>query len=1092
MDEGCASESAKKEATGAVPTDENETRECSPKVPMEVSRKDLFSFEARGGTPVKNECETVSVLGGADLGQRCASQQGEDRGHSPFILGLDEEPAAPPARVRVVGTFDEMIKKLEEMEAISGYLRQQIAIQNRIIKKLEQENTCLKDKVTSLEDSLFRSEGMRLFYCNQMQEKEQDLRHAQQMNLQLKSRLRSQEHRPWQRTVLRVLGDLCGASTAQSELEDESRIEGNKRPNVQAGNFKDSGFESGSGSPGRTPQASPLQVRRVASAGSSSGRSSVADANAGANNDSKNRLLNTTPMSEEERLFGQMAPIVLSSTRYMPDSQTILRDWANNCLDDLESLDGLRGGALTTRFHNFSQEVRSGVLLSRLLFYLALPRYQNKAVNKAQSLEGTRATMIVNFTEHRRRLLMQQNVQLDSPFPTYSDCFGDLLNMQPVSRMSLLMQFATELIEGYDHVGDKMAQMRLTQLYDNTISTLGLTVPTPVDKVDMQEIIDPNSLALGDRSAVITFIALLYVRFSHPFNHKAKESALIEKEAMLQLLSGGAHKRSQDGIVGLVTPSDASISPREGNEEEGRGDMFHAQKFIAELEEEEHSPWQLFLRHCQPLIGTMAHPYILRGNFWPSLSFDSPELVRILGSLGTALQRSLQKHRWHIIMSCLVPVRTYSALSRGVFTGSRASPAALQAGLERDGDWVFLSDLSCLKDVFETREKAIREAIGSGELKNNGGWDEEEWDTDGYFISEDRQGLMKAFETCGTDLLQLFLHHARLSNSCAMPALDLGNWRMLLIDVGLIMPDNPEEASLDLEQATVLFCRVMSSIGEVRGVSGSPEGTEKEPSRPPLPHFSGEMFYSEFVAALLLLLHELYPPVSTISTGERAGTKRVGWLGEALSDFTFKFVTPKTISFTGDQGSAIAKRICSNAKTHEVLVRHNKVLLAVFGHYSREVCGVSGIEKEQLLLMLRDAMITSTEISQSLILDLFKVCSVSKRTDEMHAEDRRRDNDARPRDSSAGRRRGNVSIVDPSGEKSALTSKTKEHEILLYEGFLEFICVICHFKQPNPLIPFEARLDVFLRRGLLRPLAHRNEGLASLMAYDKQRGQSDW
>ncbi|SCU70792.1 uncharacterized protein TEOVI_000236700 [Trypanosoma equiperdum] len=1001
--------------------------------------------------------------------------------------------AGTAARNQVSAIFDTMLRKLYDMEKISGHLREGIAVQNRIIQKLERENESLKEKVYSLEESLRESEEMRLHYCNIVQERELDIRELERRNTQLKSRLRCQEQRPWQRTVLRVIGDICGASTALSELVDDSRGSRQKQASRKVCTSPVPALPSSGNSVVTNASSKTTSCGdRVGSAGQRQrGQSPTGEVEEDDYRKGMSRLSSGPPGAEAERLYGKLAPIVLSSTRFMPDSQTILRDWANNCLDDLESLDDLKGGALSTRFYSFSQEARSGVLLSRLLFYLALPRYQNKTATDANNLGQHGGNEGRNFPEQRRRLLMHERVQLETPFPTYSDCFGDLLSMKSVNRMSALLHFARELLASGGQPGDAMVQKRMDHIYDLTLKAVGMTPPPPVDRVDLHEIIDPHALARGDTSATITLVALLYVRFSHPFNHKAKQSAVIERDAMMYLLSKGTYTQSTDSTKSdsPVPLSDSQADDQLPLEDEGK---HLARKFLAQLEEDERSPWQLFLKHCQPLINTMAHPYILRGNFWPSTAFDSPDLAYMLGTLGLALQRSLQEHRWHIILSCLVPVRTYSGMSRGIYTGGRSSVAALQAGLYRVGDWVFPDELPCIRAMFRDREAAIRAAVGTGVLKCVGEWTEDEWNTEGFFTTKNKGSLLKSFETCGSDLMQLFLQRAKLSHTCAMPAIDLGSWRLLLMDVGLVSPDDPETSLLDLEQVTNIFCMVMSSLVDVDTRLEEPNPADAGYSTMPLSYFSDEMFFPEFVAALVLLIHEMYPSVyrGGGGEGENESEPTITWLGDALRDFHFRQVVPHQVGETMIRPSSIMKAIRANARAHEVLVRHNKVLQVLHTTYSRDICGLVGIEKDQVVQMLRDAALTSSEISQSVITDLFKACCVSKKVDEALLEERRRENDSRPRDVPVVRRRGNVSILDPTLEGASAT-KVKEFFLLLYDGFLEFLCVLCHFNQPNPLIPFEQRLEKFLMKGVFRPLAHRSEGLAMVMSQHLPQSKHD-
>ncbi|ESS70489.1 hypothetical protein TCDM_00606 [Trypanosoma cruzi Dm28c] len=993
--------------------------------------------------------------------------------------GVREGKEASPLQNRAITTFEGMLQKLQEMEMISGYLREEIAIQNKLIQKLERENRSLKSKTRDLELSLFNSEEERLQYSNLLQEKELDIRELARRITQLKSRLRCQMHRPWQRTVMRVIGELCGASTSVSERTDDLHV--SRKMMASAARNRSNTNDSSNGVETVAAGSSELRASR------NTAQSRVAEEDSMVENDENSSISSTghsataEPGTDEERLFGKIAPLVIVSTRDMPDAQTILRDWANGCLEDLESLDDLKGGTLSARFNQFSDEVRNGVLFSRLLFYLALPRYQNKTAVAQAGTEETKnkASSQLSFTLHRQQLLMQKNVQLETPFPTYSECFGDLLNLKPSGRMSLLLQFATELMEGQEQLGDEYIKKQMTLIREAAVKATEM-VPLPsVDRVEMLEIIDPYALSRGDRSATITFIALLYVRFSHPFNHKARQSAMIEREAILYLLSGGTYSLQDQKSIAEVSKEPESKEQRSTEDEE----FSIARRFLAQLEEEDHTPWQLFLSHCKPLINTMAHPFVLRGNFWPSVAFNSPELAQMLGSLGLALNRSLEVHRWHIIVSCLVPVKTFSGLSRGTFTGSRASPVALQAGLEREGEWVFAMEMPCVQEMFEQREAVVREALQAGTLVKTGTGEDHEWKDGSEFIAMDKTRLLSSIGMCVNDLLQLFLQRGSFSGSCAMPALDLGSWRLLWIDLGLVNPDDTEKSILDLEQITRIFCSVTSIVVESRKEARTSDPSADAWGPQQLPTFTGVLYFSEFLVAVVLLAHEMFPPLGDKIKLNEGG---VVWLADALSNLIFRYIGPILMTNAAEDPVRVIRSFRANVKTEQVLIRHNKALLLIFNTYCKDICGVSGMERESLLQMLRDAMLTSTDISQNLIYELFMPFSVTRKADEGIKEERRREQDARPRDLTVQRRRGNVNILDPNSDVQSQTGKSREVSVLLYDGFLEFLCVLCHFKQPNPLIPFDQRLEIFLRRGLLRPLAQRNDALSAIVTLERR------
>ncbi|CAD2222841.1 hypothetical protein ADEAN_001039500 [Angomonas deanei] len=151
------------------------------------------------------------------------------------------------------------------------------------------------------------------------------------------------------------------------------------------------------------------------------------------------------------------------------------------------------------------------------------------------------------------------------------------------------------------------------------------------------------------------------------------------------------------------------------------------------------------------------------------------------------------------------------------------------------------------------------------------------------------------------------------------------------------------------------------------------------------------------------------------------------------------------------------------------------------------------MERDDLLHVLRDAMLTSTEISQYLLSELFLQFCVTRKVSEEQSIAARREADARPRDGKRTQR--SVSIVPPSVETTSVTqsetSRRSDVKVLLFDGFVQILCVLCNFKQPNPLVPFGKRLHTFLRRSLLRPLSSKIDQLAPLLNATKNAVKED-
>lgn len=1058
-------------------------------------------------------------------------------------------PKPPPApsrshdlQIKAGGTFEDMLLKLREMEEICNHLRSEIGVQSKMLRSVEKERDSLRQRNRQLEEEVLRVTEEKVHYCNVVQEKQFSLNDRDKRILQLKSRIRAHRNRPWQRVVLRVVGEICMTSTHISEHVDNLRIQADmKPPGVQG-----------------TAMTNPLKIGTIAS-----GSEDEMEEN------STNGL---TQQEEEERLFGKLAPIVLSSSYPLPDALIILQDWANACLDDLQELDDLKGGALSTRFTSFSEEARNGILLSRLLFYLSLPRYlQRTSIRDNEKAADGEEVFGSNFPDRRRQLLKKFNVQLDSPFPVYPECFGDLLSMRPSDRMTLLLQFATELMGGSDMLATDTLEQQRTDLYNTIKSYTELQMPPPAARIELQEIIDPHALAMGERAAVVTLIALLYTRFSHPFNHKCKQSAELEKAAILHLLSGGTHLRR-------TRPSTA---------DGGKEAMTIEEEIMHHLEDEDKSPWYLFKERCLPMFGTAAHPFLLRGNFWPSDAFDSPQLAEILGELGMALNRSAHLHRWHVVMSCLVPVMTYSGLSRGVFTGPRASSQSLRVGLEQEGEWNVPLHCRCLMRVYLKRAETLRNAVKEHCISIEEIMEEQEHEVSGIatpvnalpfelptppdasgttgglsmdvafklrnsaLVSREAKELLRAIHLTSSDLLTLFLRRSTLSAELALPTLSLGGWRLLCTDLKLLAssPEFEDDAAIGMDVASNIFYDAVMALNEVANTAPTiPSGGKQHRSRAntftsnstsfkapvvpvqdgtrtAIPKVSDDMTFAAFLIAMTLVSHELFPLIrapsaekspsrasslfvaflepsssalhrdsfleshtshpegtSPVSDALKPDTAPLLWLGNCLQHFMHNYIPRVAGDVLSDEPRSVVHRLTMGAGTQEVLARYTPAIILVFNAYSKDVYGAAGMEKDELLQLLRDAMLTSTEISQYLVFEVFQHCCVTRRFCEEEAAAKRREIDGKPRD---GRRRAprSVSIVDPSNKTgiSPANNHKKDIEVLVYEGFVQFLCVMCNFKQPNPLIAYCQRLDVFLRRSVLRPLCHRVENLAPLL-----------
>ncbi|KAG5505894.1 hypothetical protein JIQ42_06688 [Leishmania sp. Namibia] len=1159
--------------------------------------------------------------------------------------GVVEVPGSP--------LFLSMLTKLRELDQVNAYLRAELAVQARRLRKVEAANNGLRERNEQLEDATLQLLREKLEALNITQEQLMTINEKNRRLRHFRSRLRAHRHRPWQNTVLRVVGDICGVSTAAAEDADEARVRADRY-----GTHGSSGDDN-DGSEGESSNAPSQATKAAVPADAPAGGKGVTATMPVAVRSMRCRANLSGSESDEMRLFSRIAPIVLHSARQLPDAFLIISDWANSCLDDLESLDDMKDGPLAERFCSFGEEARSGVLISRLLYYLALPRY--RTTTSAAEVErgggavsgmGTPTGARLDGFDRRRQLLELHGVQLNPPFPVYTDCFGDLLSMPPGERMCHLLAFATELMAGQDVAAQQqdekgrtytingannsgqasfVAGLEVGEAGDGKRGTRVAAAPPPAlsAPLPLHTVVDPYAIVRGEKSAVITLIALLYVRFAHPFNHKSRECAKQERSALLHLWSGGQATTAE--LNGTASDDVQGAARGGGNSGEVGSALARApppgysieDDMLRQLPTEDKTAWQLFRERCLPAFGTQAHPFLLRGGFWPSVAFESPELAAMLSSLATALRRSLELHRWHVTLNCLVPVRTYGGLSRGVFTGPCASASALLLGLHQDGRESLLIERPLIRQCVEERQRAFLAALASGPLgvsaapMDDGGAKPATQQPQLADLATETESLATSITgVWQEDILSLFVQRATLSAHLALPVLDLGSWRMLCSDIGLVSMASPDMECLnahgaaalrgrelsspqmptqplapcpprllfqemDLEVVTGVFQRAVMGVSfardEVDPAVLQPARTSRDASSQMAPASAGEhskaeggrsqsppsliqqktltdiqmdMTYASFVVALVLLAHRLYPactsgtqasaeahmsssrgalgsrgehsdslergdneqlglaaslPLDDVRTGRSrpapSGRPAYCSLLEAFRLMMQNVVLPSsTARLQAADPRFTLHQLTRGVGTQAVLQNCAPALLLVYQAYSKEIWGEPGMVRKDLLRLLRDAMLTSTELSQYLIYDLFSRCSVVRQANEEVAIANRKEIDrlahAKSRVSLPRRRSGYraVRIVDASvgtDSAAAYTAQRKRANILTFEGFCDLLCVLCGFKQPNVFVPFEERLLAFLHHSLLRPLVHTVPNLAPLLSRAQPTGASN-
>ncbi|CBZ24486.1 conserved hypothetical protein [Leishmania mexicana MHOM/GT/2001/U1103] len=1151
--------------------------------------------------------------------------------------------------------FQKMLAKLHEIDQVNAYLRAELAVHSRRLRKVEAANHGLRQRNRQLEDDTLQLLRDKLDALNTAQERLMTIKEKNRQLRHVRSRLRAHRHRPWQSTVLRVVGDMCEVSTAAAESADEARVHADRHGTGCTTSDDDDGGE------GERGNASPQPAKSaVAAEATADGQEMAATGSVGSLSTENHAALPGSD-NNEERLFSRIAPIVLRSDRQLPDALVIIADWANSCLEDLECLDDMKDGPLAERFHSFSEEARSGVLISRLLYYLALPRYRT-TTSAADMERGVGASLGMSDSagarldgiNRRRQLLEQRGVQLNPPFPVYADCFSDLLAAPPVERISQLLAFATELMAGQDVAAQEQneAWRANTTNGENTNGPASVdfrvsaaeagdgkrspraaaaSLPTLSTPLPLHTVVNPHAIVRGERSSVITLVALLYVRFAHPFHHKSHQSAKRERSALLHLWSGGqATVAELNGIVNdsLRDAAGGSGCPVEITATLDRvppsGYSIEAD-MLRQLPTEDKTAWQLFRERCLPVFGTQAHPFLLRGGFWPSDAFESPELAAMLSTLAMALRRSLELHRWHVTLNCLVPVRTYGGLSNGVFTGPCASAPALLLGLRQDGKKNLSIEHPLIPQCVEQRQQAYLNALASETL---GASLISRDDEAAKLLTQQQHLADPTTETASLmdaitglwqeDLLSLFVQRATLSAHLALPVLDLGSWRLLCSDLGVISmasPDSegagahdavmlrmhesgssqmqvqsisprqprPQLQAMDMEVVTTLFQRAVMAVSLARdevdpavlqsaraareassqtapAAAGQHSQADSRRSRSSksstqhqtLPDIQMDMTYPSFLIALVLLVHHLYPafisatpagvavqPLSSptaflgswesstltnsddgrlgspaslpLDGGEVNRSHRVSnskptycSLVEAFRFMMQGIVLPSSAAHLQvTDPHFVLRQLTRGVKTQVVLRNCAPALLLVYQAYSKEVFGEPGMVRKDVLRLLRDAMLTSTELSQHRIYELFSSCSVPRHANEEVAIANRKEMDRLAHANSSpgslpvsARRPGYraVRIVDPDAATESAVAHSahrKRVHILNFEGFCNFLCVLCGFKQPNVFVPFEERLLSFLHNSLLRPLMHMVPALVPLVSRSQLAGASN-
>lgn len=1104
--------------------------------------------------------------------------------------------------------FDEVIAKLQTLEDVSGHLREYIAIQRKTIDKLETDTRNLNEKLSESRTEAKKLINENLKLNNSIQSKDLLIREQLRQVLRLKAKVRLHRHRHWRSSAMRVLSESLGVSYLHQESKDavatsagaaraasRSPSRGTPDPMSLSGALEDDG-----GDVSDSEQADPEYAAKVQG------------------------------QTEKERVFGRLAPLVLDAPSQLPDALTILKDWGNNCLDDLQALDGVGGASLSSRFSSFTTELRDGIIVSRLLFYLALPRYRPPSINKNDDLEDVNP----DFTVNRARLLRQSGVQLHSPFPTYDDCFGDLMRFPPVKRMGILLHFASELISGTHRLTpDQVDALEALQLLsdhqsereDISSETTTTTTATAQDEIGLvrrtsspqlkrrssskvllhwmdgvqknrrgstafgddaaaafpstseflPQYVDPTLLCEGSKSAAVTLLAILYVRFAHAFNHKAQETAAKEAELMRALLKDQGSPL-MGASAGFGSPGRAL-----GGSQSNKLD-----NLLGAIDEEEKSPWQIFLDRCKPFFTSSAHGFVLEGNFWSALSCESAEMLEVFSAVSCALHRSLETHRWHITMQCLTPLISSTGMTRGCFSGMLASTDyyLYQRSCESQDvsfhpEVVYFmaaqrKELPATPSPEETVSKVphpletppVSPPSGSVALPDElgpllrlepsaDGFDEQEFRSGAYF-----QSLHVVLQAFTDDLARVFLGRATTHNTMLTPTMSVTAWRMLWMDAGLC------PGRVSLEAITFMFSDSCQSHNALTfashhrksggGMSAAEESTTSSDHHP---GGAGgqitslqEMTFDAFLEGCLRVANYRYAPVSLVSAAgasAAAATHSRDMMNSSFSpgaSFQADFPPPLPAFHTSPSVSrapsanpgkkrvfttlqeaftrlmvdaiiplhpmhsppVVLQHLKQGVLVQDLLRRRNAELLSVFQAYAKVHLGITALEKEDALRMIKDAGLATAELSYQVVSELFVECSF-KRT----AADQGAMNAMDPwhidapyggghggsifqsTSNSTAAFVGGSSIVAlhamaaqqqrnsaTRNQQSLMQQANADRLILDFPAFVDFLCVLLLYKLPNPFQPMHLKLEHFLDRNVIAPLRFRVDQAAKARA----------
>jgi hypothetical protein len=766
----------------------------------------------------------------------------------------------------------------------------------------------------------------------------------------------------------------------------------------------------------------------------------------------------------------------------LPNPLDLLRDWGNRCLHELTTMEK---GALNqwNNISDFSSEMRDGMVLARLLYYLSLPRYEKG--NEGSYLPEASRTALAN----RQRLLAGDKTQCIPPFPPFQDSFSDIMRQPHVLRFTVLIDFATQLLSGA--ATNSAAPGRRSSRSGSLSSPFGgQQGPLPTPSYPLSSVVSAVDLADGNRNSIITFLAILYCTFAHPFNHKA-ESELQEERNEIKGICERVKALTIAGAGGAQM-----LDPDEAEDQ-----------------------YQI-LQSLQPPLCSEAHYSLLQGYFWPDSAISSCETMKAFISTIVALQQSMEVHKWHVALATLMPLSVSSALFRD---GNR--PAIILSDFEWEVAASVHDDVLTPGETNQRRFHRITldplriepivQARGEDKSKSGIGLLPGQPTVSSVVIED----VLKVLSRYSADLVRVFMRYSTMSAVRGTRYIAAKEWRQMWAEAGVKL--NPEILMLCFAQcqpniqpdafgvgagggtgAKSLISSMDPSEGtDLLSVDG-PDGASHHNSTTlsaggqaliwrAISNF--EMLFDDFVEGVVRVAHRYIPseqaglsahPSTTSERDKAMFLRSISQLSTGLqtkgspTDETLlptqgpssgtrqqphPCALPQAVTFLITQRllnvpkptdfSAVAESLHSNA-IRRVIQRRQADLSHVFIAYSRPHRGFTSMDLGDLIKLAKEANWLTHELTPTVLQEIFNTCVAGR--DELRLYPHSVILSALETGGAAGGAGG--------GETDKLMSES---------DLLHVIFVVSMYKYPSPFVAQAKKFDTFISKNVLEALKAR-------------------